>query len=418
MRTALLIAYHFPPCHGSSGMQRTLRFAQHLPAFGWKPVVLTIHPRAYAARSHAAGNEIPADLVVHRAPGFDTARHLSLFGKYPGALALPDRWALWKLGAVPAARRLTQRHNVQVIWSTFPIATAHGIGLAVAQQTCLPWIAEFRDPMWQGDTYPADPRTNRYWKRLEQQIFDHASRVVMTTPSAIEEYARRFPAFGADRMSLIENGYDEEIFQRAEVTLASAGSTSNRSGPVTLVHSGIIYPWERDPTQFFRALANLKQRGCICPGRLRILLRATANDERYRPMLSALQIDDIVSLAPSIDYLDAIREMLTVDGLLLLQASNCNAQVPAKLYEYVRAGKPILALTDPVGDTARTLRSLGTGIVAPLDNHERIEAAVLELLEQIEQRCWTPADPAAVASRSRREQASRLARLFDSISAP
>ena len=44
-------------------------------------------------------------------------------------------------------------------------------------------------------------------------------------------------------------------------------------------------------------------------------------------------------------------------GLLLLQASNCNDQVPAKAYEYLRCHRPVLALTDPAGDTAELLRS-------------------------------------------------------------
>src|SRR5471030_697982 len=82
-RTVLLIAYHFPPLRGSSGMQRTLRFAQHLPRFGWRPIVLSIHPAAYEETAQTAGNEVPPDLLVHRAFGFNTATQLALFGRYP-----------------------------------------------------------------------------------------------------------------------------------------------------------------------------------------------------------------------------------------------------------------------------------------------------------------------------------------------
>ena len=94
-RTVLLIAFHFPPIKGSSGVQRTLRFAQHLPKFGWRPIVLTIDPRAYEEAGNIVGNEIPEGLEVHRAFGLNTARQLSLFGRYPEALAL-----LVKLGAI------------------------------------------------------------------------------------------------------------------------------------------------------------------------------------------------------------------------------------------------------------------------------------------------------------------------------
>src|SRR4051812_24392204 len=131
-RTVLLVAFHFPPVRGSSGVQRTLRFAQHLPKFGWRPIVLTVKPGAYEAVAEIAGNEVPANLTVARAFGLDAARHLSLFGRYPGRLALPDRWATWKHWAIRKARHILTQRRVDAVWSTFPIATAHEIGLAVA----------------------------------------------------------------------------------------------------------------------------------------------------------------------------------------------------------------------------------------------------------------------------------------------
>src|SRR5450755_3913500 len=99
-RRLLMIAYHFPPLRGSSGIQRTLRFVQHLPKFGWEPLVLTASPRAYEETSDDQMREVPEGTVVRRAFALNTARHLSLFGRYPGALALPDRWATWRFDAV------------------------------------------------------------------------------------------------------------------------------------------------------------------------------------------------------------------------------------------------------------------------------------------------------------------------------
>jgi hypothetical protein len=190
LRSVLLIAYHFPPIEGSSGVQRTLRFAQHLPKYGWTPIVLTVDARAYERVGRGPGNEPPPGLEVHRARGYDTARHLSLFGRYPMRLALPDRWMSWRWWAVPRALRIIRQHQVSAVWSTFPVATAHAIGLAVARRSGVPWVAEFRDPMWQGD-YPPDPRVNQAWRMLEQRVFATASAVVVTTPGALCEYAER-----------------------------------------------------------------------------------------------------------------------------------------------------------------------------------------------------------------------------------
>ena len=73
MKRLLMIAYHFPPFAASSGIQRTLGFARHLPAFGWEPLVLTAHPRAY---EHRDGGHIalPAPMVVEPAFALDAAR--------------------------------------------------------------------------------------------------------------------------------------------------------------------------------------------------------------------------------------------------------------------------------------------------------------------------------------------------------
>jgi glycosyltransferase involved in cell wall biosynthesis len=414
--TALLIAYHFPPIHGSSGVQRTLRFAQHLPSFGWRPVVLTITPSAYEHTRESKGNEYSDDLIVHRSFGFDTARQLSIKGRYLGQFATPDRWMTWRWWAVRDALRLIGQYDIDVVWSTFPIATAHKIGLDVARRSGRPWIAEFRDPMWQGDSYPTGPRLNRAWQRMESDIFDRAETVVVTTPGAAAEYARRFPRYPPQRIQLIENGYDEEVFQRAarENHVEPAGPL-NPSRPITLLHSGIIYPSERDPTQFFSAIHTLKASGHISGHTLQIILRASGYESDFRQQIAALNIDDIVLLLPPIDYVSAVGEMMSVDGLLILQASNCNAQIPAKLYEYFRAGRPILALTEPGGDTARILQESCVGTTARLNSSSEIASALVQFIAQIRTGSWARMRPDSVARYSRKSQAGQLAHVMSAI---
>lgn len=412
-RTVLLIAFQFPPMRGSSAIQRTLRFAQHLPKFGWKPVVLTATPNAYEAISPP---DKSIDVIdVCRTGALDTARHLSLFGRYPRSLAIPDRWVTWKYTAVPAALKLIEQRRIDVVWTTFPIATAHEIGLAVAQRSGLPWVAEFRDPMWQGD-YPPDPRVNRAWKRLEEKIFAHAQRVVVTTPSAGRDYRERFPSYGGANIRVVENGFDEDTFANAEKRLRSKPTSAPPSnGRLTLLHSGVIYPSERDPTCLFDTIAQLKSRGDSLAQRLTLRLRATGDDERYRRMIDERQIGDIVELAPAVDYVSALEEMLSVDGLLILQAANCNAQIPAKIYEYFRAGRPVVALTDAAGDTAAAMNQVGTGLVAPLDSAEGITAALREFVRRTEAREWRALNGDAASKFSREHRTAEIAAIFEEL---
>ena len=67
MKRLLMIAFHFPPLVGSSGIQRTISFARHLPRFGWEPLILTAHPRAYERVSDDQLKDVPSDTVVERA---------------------------------------------------------------------------------------------------------------------------------------------------------------------------------------------------------------------------------------------------------------------------------------------------------------------------------------------------------------
>jgi glycosyltransferase involved in cell wall biosynthesis len=395
----------------SSGIQRTLKFATHLREQGWEPMILTVHPRAYAVTSPDQLAEIPPGMVVSRAFALDAGRHLAVAGRYPQWLALPDRYSSWLLGGLWAGLRLIRRHRPQALWSTFPVATAHLLGGALHRLTGLPWIADFRDSMTEDD-YPPEPRRWRVWRRIEHYTVAHAARCVFTTEGTRAMYAARYPTVPPGLWSVIRNGFDEDSFAAA-AALASPPPPVGR--PVRLVHAGILYPWERDPTAFFEALRRLKMNGTIDAARLRVVLRATSHDETYRPQLAALGIDDLVELAPVVSYREALAEMLTADGLLLFQAANCNHQVPAKLYEYLRAGRPILALTDPAGDTAAELRSAGIGTIVPLGDADAIAAALPRFVEGIVSGRETGAAPDVAARYSRRHGAVRLAALLDEV---
>ena len=85
-------------------------------------------------------------------------------------------------------------------------------------------------------------------------------------------------------------------------------------GPLTLLHAGILYPSERDPRAFFRALSEMKKSGQLGRRGVRVILRATGHDEYYRPILRENGIEDVVELAPGVPYREALQEMLLADG--------------------------------------------------------------------------------------------------------
>jgi hypothetical protein len=407
VKRVLMVAFHFPPLIGSSGIQRTLRFAQHLPEFGWEPAVLSAHERAYPQTAGESVREIPRNLEVRRAFALDTARHLAVSGVFPRWLALPDRWWSWSLGAVPAGLRLVRTFKPDVLWTTYPIATAHLIGAALHRLTGIPWVADIRDPMAQDD-YPADRLTHRAFEWIERRTLNACTKAIFTAPGALRLYAERYPELPASRLGIIENGYDEASFAGLEAQAPQVGER-----PLTLVHSGTVYSSERDPRPLFAALGELLRAGAISGRSLNIVLRASGNDHYLSELVRAEGIQEIVSLQPAIAYRAALKEMQQSDGLLVLQAANCNYQVPAKLYEYLRARRPILALTDPLGDTAAVLRAAGVDSIAPLDSKEAIRRTFVAFLEQLRARRAPLPSEAAVAACSRRARTAQLAAILD-----
>lgn len=415
MSSILMIAYHFPPLRGSSGIQRTLRFCRYLPEFGWSPVVLTAHPRAYESVSDDLIGDVPDGVPVVRAFALNAARHFAFAGRHPGLLAIPDRWSSWVLGGVISGLRAIKRHRIDVIFSTYPIASAHLIGLVLSRLTGLPWIADFRDPMAQ-DGYPADPTTWRAFRWIEERTLRRARRAMFTSPGAIRDYRARYPDIPADRYVLIENGYDEEAF--AEVSVDADKWAPPDSRRLVCLHSGIVYSSERDPTQFFRALGALKRAGRIDATTVEFRFRASANDEQLARLASENGIEDLVSLAPPIPYREALMEMLAADALLVMQASNCNSQIPAKAYEYLRAGRPVLALTDPAGDTADLMHRARVAQIIPLDSAEAITRLLPDFLDALRTGTAKAPSPDYARHCSRRERTREFAEVLRTSKAP
>jgi len=411
-KKVLIIAYHFPPMTASSGIQRTLNFVRYLRDWDWEPTVLSVSPRAYSATGNEQLAEIPAGTRVERAFALDAARHLSIAGRYPGFIANPDRWASWLPFAVRAGKKLIAEEKPSAIFSTYPIATAHLIGRRLADWSGLPWIADFRDSMFD-DEYPAGARERHINKRLDREAVTGSTRAVFTTPSTRDMYAQRYPDLPEDRWSVIPNGYDEKDFRNP--MSETIDSTKHRTSPLVLLHSGTLYPIERDPIPFFNALSHLKRHKLISSDRLRIKLRATGHDHYYDGVIHDAQLQDIIQILKPLPYKAALQEMMEADGLLLFQAKGCNHQIPAKLYEYLRAQRPIIALTHSSGDTAALLREASADNLLPLDDEQVLLKDLPIMLDHLQQGTLNISPRDSVQRYSRERGAAKLAQILNEI---
>ena len=344
-KTLLMIALDYPPCQ-SAGVQRTYKFAQYLRNFGWDVVVLTVKEQVYERSDQSAGE--PDVLHVERCAAIDAARDLAWRGKYLGFSCVPDRWWSWALTAIPAGKKLISRYKPDVIWSTYPVSTAHFIAYRLHRSSGLPWIADYRDPL----QCRYDPSARRYSglaKWIEKQTIKYCSLAVFTTDNAAKLYQRIYPQQQLRKFRVIENGFDEENFRQLTVRQPLV------SGKFRLLHSGALYGDGRDPTPIFIALSKLKHQGKLNSQNFILSFRGCQVQPKIMTLLSELEIADLVEFLPGVSYLDSLAEMLCANALLLLQGPLFNNQIPSKLYDYIRASRPILAMTPAQSATARAL---------------------------------------------------------------
>lgn len=409
LKHILYIAYHFPPYHGSSGQIRTLKFVRYLPENGYAPIVLTAHPRAYEKKDESLLVQIPPETIVHRAFALDTKRHLALRGAYFAFLAMPDRFAPWIPAAIGAGLRLIHKYKVNLIFSTYPIASAHLIGYALHRLAKLPWVAEFRDPMWDDYTQQTSWQLKAR-QAIEALACNCATRVIVTTDSMREFLGRLYPQKHPQQIITITNGFDESDFQKFPLSIKRPGA------PIRMIHAGLLDPVDRNPVPFFQAIKQMLANSKISPRDIVVELMGSGYEEKYSRELKQRDLAGFIHLCPSVPYHEALKKMAAADILLLFQGQSCNNQIPAKAYEYLRIGRPILALTPSGSETARLIFSTHAGEVAPPDQ----PAAIAELLAQWVQHLRAghalPAATTEVATGfSRRHQTALLAENFSQI---
>lgn len=374
----LLIAYHFPPIQGSTGTTRTLASCKYLTRLGWDVCVLTIVPDAYEDTAKENLRLIPEGITLCRAWGVDTRHSLSVRGRYPLVLALPDRWQSWIAGGYFAGSCLIRKWRPDVLLSTYPIASAHVIAYLLRKRFSIPWVAEFRDPMLQ-ENYPHTRFERWAFNKVEELVFANAAKIVVTTNGCKRLYQERYSSRFGPNISVISNGYDPELF----LNVGHEAQEPDDAKPLILLHSGLLYPHERNPTAFFEAVRNLLSEGFFERVKAEFHFRAPGNERRYEEWIARMGISSVVRILPRVPYVQALTEVTRADALMLFQADNCNDQIPAKAYEYLHARKPILALADPAGDTAGLLNDLGIEAIAKLEDAHAIATLLSDFLPRL-----------------------------------
>jgi glycosyltransferase involved in cell wall biosynthesis len=360
LRNVLILTYHFPPS-SASGSFRLLGFARHLPKHGWRATVVAPPTLPWEPVDHALLEKLPAETRVYPAPYLSSRVVRKLV---PVSGWLPRAWR--------ACRRAVAEQRPEALLTSGPPHQVHWLGLWLKRRYGLPWVADFRDP-W----YP-EGRTDRgrdlaSWRvALQERAVVHAAdAVVANAPGAARLLRRAYPGLRSKVVTL-PNGYDREAFDGFERPVPPAGRRPR------VVHAGAIYAG-RDPRPFLDAVRALGADGRLAPEAAFFGPPSEAGlnlaDEVRRRGLA-----DRIEVHGQVPYARCLREMAAADILLLMDSPGRTVGVPAKLYEYLGAGRPVLALGEPEGDLAWVLRQSGVPYrIAPPGDATAVATALLDL---------------------------------------
>ena len=399
----LLISYYYPPM-GGAGVQRALKFSKYLSESGIEPVVISGHDPDYT-RDESLLSEVPAGLPVHRiehrsllqrmlarrAAGAATrpsAMPAAAHGRpwlrdavlrAHAAVSFPDDKGGWARRAFEPALALLRDERIEMIYSTAPPMSAHALADRLAQRSGLPWVADYRDLWTDNPGYLAPDWRRAIDRRTEAAWHTRAAGIVTVTPSWQQQFAR---ALGPARpVVCIPNGYDETDFE--------ALTTQPRSdGAFRLVHTGSFYG-PRDPGTLLDGVAAYLR--TAPPSARPLVLRLVGQmGQRFSERLASFNAahPGVVEHRPYVPHREALAEMLAADALLLVVGSGPELKaravvagtLPGKVFEYLRAGRPILLLGDEQGDAANLVREHAAGWVADETRPDRISQALHEMM--------------------------------------
>lgn len=386
MPRVLFIAYDYPPAPGIGAGLRSAAFVRHLPTHGWWPQVIALDQ----GQPMAAGiTRLPSATPWHR----------------PYELG-PYGWA-WSMHRHLARCDAAALDLVYVSCPPFPQALA---AARYARRHCLPLVVDFRDA-WSLDPYQEGSRLKRW---LYRHLFPHWERrllagtdlLLLNTPSALSVYRTHYPEF-ADRMAWLPNGFHEDDF-------AAVVASSCAADELVMLHAGRFGIGARTPDHLLQALAGARRQGCRV--RLDIL---GAQPDWLAPRVAATGLGDAVRLLGQVPYGDAVARMSAADVLVLVQAPSDAAiqAVAGKTYDYLRAGRPVLAIVPP-GDNLDLVHAHVARHECPADTVPAIAEAITRLY-----RDWQAGalpvgpqvDPAFQARFERAALSAELASHFDRL---
>lgn len=404
MKKVLFIDYFFPPLAAD---WRGVAFAKLLPTFGWQPIVMSAHESVSYGKDYDLLKEIPEDLEVHR------VRHRepsllwqSVRQRLRISADFPDYYRTWYSPACREARKILREERIHLIYSASPTFTTAFVALTLKKEFKIPWVADFLDGWAVNDFlnlhYDQTLAKPLRWfqrmrvKRAERSILEWADKTVVISWH-VKQRLCAIHRIEESKIEVVSDGYDESVFQG----LASHVLYPDR---LTITFLGSYYPPFREPIMKF----------------LRVINQIEKNAEVFFIGRSAVPVHGMnmpnVTCILHLPRPKSLAFGLGSDFLFVVMPQFAK-WIPTKIYDYIRLGRPILALVPEDGDAAKIVREARAGFILSHDQ-ERMKRQLIEVFDKWRQGGLKDFHPdwTYVNRFERRRITERIAQLFDKVS--
>ncbi len=415
-KRVLFISYYFPPL-GMGGTQRVAKWCKYLQRLGWQVSVLTVKPIAYYAFDDSLLLELEGVRII-RTGSLDPARLFYLFrpqkeraaGGKEGSTSwlywflIPDAKILWLPLALWQAWREIRRKKIPFIVTSGPPHSSHFLGWILSKIAGVKWISDFRDSWLQGNLLPVPTALHRFLHRqMEKRIATDADVVTATSQGVADALA----AIGkrvTGATHFLPNGYDAE-------DLADPAPVSDTRFDVTYVGAISSFADPRTLLEGFRLFAESAQ---LTPADTQLHFVGADLTGNLATWVRENNLEEYVDFRGYLSHREAVAAMREADLLIyLVRPGSFHALIPGKTFEYLAAGKPVLA----IGDRIEGMQLLMQHAPARHCAFEAIDAIRCALLAFYDEHCKgeLPQAPPPPPEFSREWQARKLAEIFSSL---
>lgn len=415
------------------GGKRALHLCRNLPAFGWEPVVLAAPPRdghvdpdlaealpeglqvsrGYAGMlrslAHRARAFEPLPFEETRAPGqAPRMRDRTVLGQDMGFVGPLDQYVFDLPSAVREGTELVRRHRLEAVHVSADPWSAFLAGSAIHRRTGVPLVLDLRDPwsLAQGKMALRPAVTRVLVRRLEADTFRLAARIVLNSHEACvayrEAYRGRVPG---ERFTHVRNAFDAGLFRPTDAVPAPT---------FTVLYFGRFQRFVR-PHVLAEAFGRFVAREGLSPSQARLAFAGGLRAEDVEP-LRAAGLEGWVDRVGFVPYRDGLAALRRAHVLALIVPPGLELNIPGKLYDYLAARRPILALSANQEVNA-IVAETGSGLSAPYGDADAGAACLGDLFRRFRRGESFDLPAGAVGAYSAVEQARAMAAVLDGVTA-